>query len=255
MSDNTKKFSGKADVYVKGRPSYSKEAVKYLNSLGVKKGAKVADIGSGTGIFSKQLLDLEVEVFAVEPNDEMREKAEELLSNYKNFHSINASAENTTIEDKSIDFITAAQAFHWFNLDKFKKECKRILKSNGKVILLWNNGLNKNDLSEDLYKIFNKYNPREENKKSPINTEKRIKKFFSKYFGIYKNYEEIKFVNEIIYTKESFIANNLSISCTPNPNNENSKIFSKEIGELFDKYQVGGKIISHCDTVLYIGKL
>ena len=68
-------------------------------------------------------------------------KAEELLKEYSNFKSINSTAEQTTLQNESIDLITAAQAFHWFDVDKTKQEFKRILKPNGYCCLIWNERL------------------------------------------------------------------------------------------------------------------
>lgn len=77
-------------------------------------------------------------VYGVEPNTDMRRKAEKELCGFKKFFSIAASAENTGLKSDSVDIITSAQAFHWFDTLKFKQECRRILKSRGLVVLTWN---------------------------------------------------------------------------------------------------------------------
>ena len=59
----------------------------------------------------------------------MREAAESLLGQFQNFHSIDGTAEATTLPDQSVDFITAGQAFHWFEPDAARLEFKRILRS------------------------------------------------------------------------------------------------------------------------------
>ena len=71
-----------------------------------------------------------------EPNDDMRKIAELNLSFKNNFISIRATAENTTLSDHCVDYVTAAQSFHWFNRKLFKIECQRILKNKGLVILI-----------------------------------------------------------------------------------------------------------------------
>jgi len=137
--DNTEKFTGKAALYNKARLSYAKEFVDYLyGKIGFNSDCTVADIGSGTGIFTKHLLEKGSRVLAVEPNDDMRRYTKINLSHYTNLHTIKGTAENTTLEDESVDFITVAQAFHWFDMLNFRKECSRILKPKGKVILIWN---------------------------------------------------------------------------------------------------------------------
>ena len=120
--DNTKKFNNKADKYSSGRPSYPKELIKTLYDMyGFNKSSVIADIGSGTGILTRQLLEMGSEVYAVEPNENMRKKAKAELARIEKFHSVNATAENTALIDRSVDHITVAQAFHWFDTALFKK--------------------------------------------------------------------------------------------------------------------------------------
>ena len=137
MNENI--FNGVGETYAKYRPSYPQTLLKYLCAeIGINKFSTIADIGSGTGIFTQQLLNKCSKIYAIEPNDDMREVAEKKLGNELGFISINGTAENTTLENESIDYITAAQSFHWFDRLSFKQECKRILKPKGKVILIWN---------------------------------------------------------------------------------------------------------------------
>lgn len=109
-----------------------------LRRAGLRDGSKVADIGSGTGIFSKLLLDAGHEVFAVEPNAEMRAAAEVLLGRSSSFHSIAASGEETTMPDQSMDWIVSAQAFHWLDRARARAEFSRLLKPAGLIALIWN---------------------------------------------------------------------------------------------------------------------
>lgn len=101
------KFNQVAEIYEKYRPSYPEEYIKYIiNKCNLNENSTIADIGAGTGIFSKQLLDNNLKVIGVEPNDEMRKVLEEKLKNNKNFISINGTDKNTHIEKNSIDLIT-----------------------------------------------------------------------------------------------------------------------------------------------------
>ena len=82
--DNTKRFDGKGEIYAKARPSYATELFDHIKSrFPISEGSIFADIGSGTGIFSEQLLNCGYRVYAVEPNTDMRQIAEERLSKYK----------------------------------------------------------------------------------------------------------------------------------------------------------------------------
>src|SRR5919198_771722 len=104
MHDSTTRFSNRVDQYVKYRPSYPKEIIPFLEkAIGLNSTFIIADIGSGTGILSKIFLDCGDRVYAVEPNKAMRNKAVELLQQYDSFTSINGTAEQTTLQDGSVD--------------------------------------------------------------------------------------------------------------------------------------------------------
>lgn len=127
--DNTGKFTGKGAVYAAARPRYAEELLAYLaDEAGLAPGALVADVGSGTGIFSEQLLDAGFRVIGVEPNDDMRTQAEHTLGGREGYRSVRGTADATGLPDASIGCVTAAQAFHWFDANAFKRECRRILK-------------------------------------------------------------------------------------------------------------------------------
>ena len=137
--DPTKRFSDRVEMYVKYRPHYPTAVLACLQEeCGLTETAVIADIGSGTGILTKLFLDNGNRVYGVEPNDEMREAAESYLADYAKFVSVNGRSEATTLPDHSVEFITAGQAFHWFQWQETKAEFKRILKPNGIVALVWN---------------------------------------------------------------------------------------------------------------------
>ena len=139
MLNSTTRFSDKVENYIKYRPHYPESVIPYLKEKGVlKNDSVIADIGSGTGISTEIFLNNGNIVYGIEPNKEMRGAAEKLFEGNPNFKSINATAEETTLNNNSIDLIAAGQAFHWFDVDKCKIEFKRILKSDGNIVLLWN---------------------------------------------------------------------------------------------------------------------
>ena len=107
--DPKQRFSGRASSYARARPGYPHDLFDHLFAVGaLGKGWKVADLGSGTGIFSELLLYHGLSVYAVEPNQEMRELAEARLSTVPGFHSVAGSAERTTLPDGSMDAIASA---------------------------------------------------------------------------------------------------------------------------------------------------
>lgn len=98
----------------------------------------IADVASGTGLFTRLLLENGNRVFAVEPNAEMRDAGERMLESYSNLTSVAGTAEGTGLPDGAVDFVTAAQAAHWFDRPRARAEFVRILKSGGWCVLIWN---------------------------------------------------------------------------------------------------------------------
>lgn len=136
MSD---RFNGKANVYWKYRPSYPKEYIDYLvKENNLNKDSLIFDVGAGTGILTEILAKRGLSVTAVEPNLDMAVFIKDLTKKYTNLKFINSLAEDINYSKRDVDLITVAQAFHWFNADKFKCQCKNILKDSGRVVLLWN---------------------------------------------------------------------------------------------------------------------
>lgn len=141
-ADPTQRFSNRAEDYARYRPGYPREILALLRTwCSFHPESVVADIGSGTGLLSKLFLDNGNHVFGVEPNPEMRAAGEAFLRSYKNFTSVNGSAEDTTLPPESVDFVAAGQAFHWFKPELTRREFQRILKIQGRAVILWNERL------------------------------------------------------------------------------------------------------------------
>jgi len=135
----TARFSDRVQNYVRYRPGYPAEVLDLLRvECGLRPNHIIADIASGTGVFTRLLLENGNSVFAVEPNAEMREMGVHQLERYSRIVSVDGTAEETTLRSASVDFVTAAQAAHWFDLPRARAEFARILKLGGWCILIWN---------------------------------------------------------------------------------------------------------------------
>lgn len=135
----TSRFSDRVENYVRYRPGYPAEALEILRSeCGLTPEHVIADVASGTGIWTRMLLENGNRVFAVEPNKEMREAGERLLAEFPKFTSVAGTAEATRLAFQSIDFVTAAQAAHWFDPQGARREFVRVLRPGGWLVLLWN---------------------------------------------------------------------------------------------------------------------
>lgn len=248
---NTNKFDSKGSVYSKARPNYPDALFSYLLAEGViNKDTIAADIGSGTGIFTIALSKFANSVFAVEPNDDMRIKAEEKYKTIANITSINATAENTSLPDCSVDLVTVAQAFHWFDRVVFKHECKRILKSNGKVVLVWNDRDSDSEIIKDNFAVNKKYCKDFKGSSNGIDFSKNA---FSDFFS--GEFELVEFCNNLVYTREDFIARNLSSSYAPKENDPIYDDYIKAITDVFEKHQTNGTVNYPYITRCYFGKI
>ncbi len=157
--DNTDKFTLKAENYAKYRPSYPSEFIHYLiDQIGIHNSI-VADIGAGTGILTKLLAPYVQTIIAIDPNQAMREICVSYCKELKNTVVMEGCAEETGLPDNSVDFITAAQAFHWFDKEKCKVEFKRILNKNGQLILVWSQRIHNNDLIREYEIILKRFYP------------------------------------------------------------------------------------------------
>lgn len=245
----TNKFDGRATDYTASRPNYSMDFINCLYSqYGISKTSVIADIGSGTGKFSKHLLDRQSEVYCVEPNDDMRSVAEKELCKYENFHSVKGDAENTTLKEGFADCITTAQAFHWFNVPKFKQECMRIIKTGGKVFLIWNVREYTDIINQEWHTLFSQYCPAFKGFSNGIDRDDpAIKAFFD------KGYEYVSFDYPLIFDRENFIKRSLSSSYSLKKGDVKYEQYISALNELFNKYENNGLISISNQSVAYIG--
>lgn len=248
--NNIYKFNGMANDYSKYRPNYAKKSINYLIAEAhLTQNSVIADIGSGTGKFSKLLLAEGFKVFGVEPNNDMRQKAEYELKDFENFISILGTSENTTLSDKSIDLITVAQAFHWFDIKKFLIECNRILKENGYIAILYNNGDYSTEVINSISELSKRYCPKYVGSSGGIERNPMI---FDNFFD---EYTVKVFKNNYQLNMEQFIGLNFSASYAPKIDNPNYELYLKKLIDLFEKYSEQGILEMPNNTICRLGKV
>lgn len=248
----TERFTQTAQNYIKYRPHYPKEVLQVLiDECHLTSHNIIADVGSGTGILSKLFLENGNTVFGVEPNLAMREAAETYLKKYANFYSVNGTAEMTTLKNHSVDIITVGTAFHWFDIEKTKIEFKRILKSPGWVLLVWNvRDIDQSDLLMDYENLILKYGVdyRESNAKKFDKI--AVQEFFSPYemkIQFFENFQQFDW--------EGFKGRLLSTSYSLRPGDNHYQKMLKELHNIFDKHQKNGIVNFLYKTKLYYGQL
>jgi ubiquinone/menaquinone biosynthesis C-methylase UbiE len=139
MEDSMFRFTTRVENYVKYRPRYPPAIIGLLQmDCHLTKNAVIADIGSGTGLLTELFLNNGNRVFGIEPDLDMQAAAEQLLQKYPGFTSIAGTAEAIPLPDHQVDFVTAGQAFHWFDRERARREITRILMPKGWVVLVWN---------------------------------------------------------------------------------------------------------------------
>ncbi len=249
--ESTKRFSDRVENYIRYRPTYPKDLISVLRKeLMLSEDSIIADIGSGTGIFTKLLLKIGCQVFAVEPNDEMREAAEKTLGWYPNFVSVKGQAEKTTLERRSIDLITVAQSFHWFNLEDTQHEFKRILKTTGHLAVVYNTRkIEKSPFMAAYDKLLVKYCPEYEGVAKQYISLQQVKDFSgTDDVKLYKcnNYQ--------IFDLEGLKGRLLSSSYTPKEHHVGFKLLMEGLEKLFEKYQENGKVQFLYETKMFYCK-
>ena len=247
--DATRKFDGRARNYTASRPSYARALIEHLYSrYGISAASVIADIGSGTGKFAKHLLDKGSKVYCVEPNADMRRVAEEELSTYRNFYSVLGTAEHTTLEEASVDHITAAQAFHWFDGNTFKQECLRIIKEGGRVFLVWNIRRDDDPLNQELHQIYSVYCPDFKGFSGGIRRDdQRILDFFD------GQYECAAFEPPRPLNRKRFLARSLSGSYSLKAGDDQYEAYITSLNAAFDKYKNDGIVTIANQSVAYCG--
>ncbi len=252
MKDPTKRFSSRVDHYSQYRPRYPQDVILTLQvECSLTSGSPVADIGSGTGFLSEMFLQNGNPVSAVEPNPEMREAGEKLLGRFPGFRSIDGRAEATNLPEASADFVVTGQAFHWFEVDKSRREFIRILRPGGTGMIVWNEReTGSTPFLKSYEELLQRYAPdyRQFNFKEIYNVS--VADFFGKngfQSKTFRNQQEF----DLVGTKGRL----LSSSYTPEAGHPNHIPMLDALSEAFQKHQVGGRVAFIYTTRMYYGRL
>ncbi|HEV2436070.1 MAG TPA: class I SAM-dependent methyltransferase [Verrucomicrobiae bacterium] len=251
MIDSTQRFSSRVENYIKYRPGYPADVLELLRQkCGLTGNSVVADIGSGTGILTELCLRNGNPVFGVEPNRDMREAAERLLVKYANFTSVAGTAEATTLQDRSVDFITASQAFHWFDREQARREFLRILKPGGWAVLIWNERIMASPFAKAYEHLLRTYGTDYEE----VNHKHTDAKMIGPFFGV-NGCEQAGFPNRQIFDREGLKGRLLSSSYAPEPGHPGHVPMLEALNALFSEYQTDGNVVFEYDTLVYCGQL
>ena len=252
MRDPTQRFTGRVGYYDRYRPSYPRAILNLLETeCGFTSASVIADVGSGTGILSELFLENGNRVFGVEPNHEMRKAGESRLEHYPRFTSVAATAEATTLEDACVDFVTAGQAFHWFEVARSRAEFGRILRPGGWVIVIWNaRRRNTTPFLAAYERLLREHGTDYEQVEHGQSAAGVVDEFFGPV-----EYEMEIFDNAQTFDLDGLKGRLLSSSYVPGPGEPGSEAVLREAEELFREHQSDGRVTIEYDTKVYYGHL
>lgn len=250
--DSTERFSNRVENYIKYRPGYPEEILSCLSlECGLSSRSIIADIGSGTGILAELFLKHGLTVLGVEPNAEMRTAAEKLLAKHPSFRSINGKAEATTLERHSVDFVTAGQAFHWFDIRKSREEFLNILKPTGWVVLLWND---RQTVSTPFLKAYERLLINYSMDYQTVDHRNTDENVLAIFFD-HENFKLKQLKNIQVLDLRGLRGRLLSSSYIPEKGHPNYEPMLAELDSIFTQHEVQGRVTIEYHTKMYYGRL
>jgi SAM-dependent methyltransferase len=252
FADAKQRFSNRVADYVRYRPGYPAALLDLLRAeCGLRPGQVIADIGSGTGFLSELFLKNGNRVYGVEPNSEMRRAGEEYLASHDGFSSIEGSAESTTLGDSSIDFITAGQAFHWFEPNAARSEFMRILRPAGWVVMAWNDRrMEEKHLTREYEELLERFGIDYKRVKDAYPESEDIRTFFAA-----GQFSARDLPNEQILDWEGLRGRLRSSSFAPTEGHPNYTPMMAELERVFHAHQNDGHVRMEYFTRVYFGQL
>ncbi len=240
--DPTRRFADRSDAYAKFRPSYPAGVADLLaRECGLSAQSRIADIGCGTGLLAELFLRLGCEVCGVEPNAEMREAGARLLARFAGFRAVDGRAEATTLPSASFDFVTAGQAFHWFDPAAARTEFLRILKPEGRIVLVWNERAEGGGFQAAYDGMVRRYAP----EKNRIRHEDIDTVFGGRQWRL------VKLENHQVFDLEGLQGRLASSSYAPAQGAPGYQEMLDALAALFAGYQVDGRVTLRYDTLVY----
>ncbi len=250
--DPKSRFSSRVENYIKYRPGYPPGLIETLQvECGLLPDAVVADIGSGTGLLTRMFLGFGCRVYGVEPNAEMRAAGDRFLAEYPGFCSAAGSAENTGLADACADFVTAGQAFHWFDPSLARVEFRRILRPGGWIVLVWNERRTDSTPFLREYEALLQAFATDYNQVNHRNVEENPDTIPGFIGG---EYRVACLDNQQIFDYAGLEGRLLSSSYTPEQDSPAYRPMLEELSRIFQRYQQGNKVAIAYDTRIFYGQ-
>lgn len=247
----SERFSDRVADYLQYRPRYPEALIPLLaERCGLAPDHAIADVGSGTGFLAELFLRHGNTVHAVEPNEPMRAAAEQCYGHFPNFVSVDGAAEASGLPERSVDLVTAGQAFHWFDAAAARTEFARMLRPGGWTVLVWNER-------------------RVEERGFPVDYEALLHRHGTDYAAVdHRNVDGNKLraffagghvelavlENAQMLDRDGLAGRLRSCSYVPAPGEPGFAPMMDALNALFDQYQNGGHVTIVYDTKVYMGQ-
>lgn len=247
------RFTGRSENYSRYRPGYPDAVVRLLQAeAGWTCDSNVADIGAGTGISAELFLRHGNRVWAVEPNADMRAAAASLSERFPRLEIVDGSAEATGLPAACADFAVAATAFHWFDVDGSRAEFLRILKPEGRAVLMWNKrDAAKSPFLQGYEELLQRFGTDYEVRwgRERHNLPEKLARFFGP-----EGCRNAVFDNPQPLDLDGLVGRLLSASYAPMPGHPAHEPMVAAIGALFEKHQQDGLVVIEYDLSVYWGR-
>jgi len=249
--DPTARFTDRVKTYVQARPDYPTALLPYLRrEIGLQTTWTIADVGSGTGLLSRLLLEAGCSVIGIEPNHAMREAGESQLAGNGRFRSLPERAEQTSLPDASVDLVVAGQAFHWFEPVAARREFRRILRNPAPVALVWNDRNDDTPLERGYLQLMLDFAPEYQSLRLEPSSEQTLARFFAP-----SPMHTATFAHEQWLDRPGLLARVTSSSCAPLPDDPRYPEMRARLDQLFEDHQQDGRVRLTYTTRLYWGHL
>lgn len=252
FADAKQRFSSRVSDYVRYRPGYPAALLDILRrECGLDSAAAIADVGSGTGFLAELFLKNGNRVYGVEPNPEMRAVGEEYLAQFPAFTSVTGSAEATTLAEASVQFVTAAQAFHWFEPASARKEFARILTPGGWVVVVWNTRrVSDTACAREYEDLLVRYGTDYTHVKDSYPETHDMANFFGE-----GNFQTRELPNSQQFDLDGLRGRLRSSSYAPQEGHPKFAPMMEELQTIFERYQEKGRVSMDYVTRIYFGTL
>ena len=251
-ADATERFTERASDYAAARPGYPAAiATTLVANLRLPPEAVVADLGSGTGLSCEPLLRAGLAVIGVEPNEAMRAEGDRHLAQYSRFRNVAGTAEATTLPAASVDLLTAAQAFHWFDIAPARAEALRILKRPPLAALIWNDRVSHGSaFAEGYEQLLLDFGIDYEKIRHRHAHEGSVAAFFG-----HGEFRVAAFPNPTVLYWPTLLARLNSASYVPKPEHPDHVPMTARLRSLFDAAQRDGRVTMDYVTRVFHGTL